>query len=95
MHDRRAATVTSVRSVLDFYRARPLVGVLVFCIGLAIAVATVSLQKGDGIILPIAFTALMGIVVGSVVGLGSRGRRRREAEDAFDFNADPELGPEH
>jgi NhaP-type Na+/H+ or K+/H+ antiporter len=82
-----------VRSVVDFYRARPLVGVLVFCIGLAIAVATVSLQKGDGVILPIAFTALMGIVVGSVVGLVSRNRRRREAEESFDFD-DADLEPE-
>ncbi|MCW3003017.1 MAG: hypothetical protein JWQ20_2315 [Conexibacter sp.] len=83
----RDATVSGVRSVVDFYRARPLVGILVFCVGLAIAVATVSLQKGDGIILPIAFTALMGLVVGTVVGLGSRNRRRREAQDDFDFDA--------
>jgi hypothetical protein len=74
-----------VRSVVDFYRARPLVGIIVFCVGLAIAVATVSLQKGDGIVLPVAFTALMGVVVGGVVGLG----RRREGEDGdgFDFEA--------
>jgi hypothetical protein len=84
MRTRPTATVTGVRSVVDFYRARPLVGILVFCVGLAIAVATVSLQKGDGIILPIAFTALMGIVVGSVVGLGSRNRRRQDAETALD-----------
>jgi hypothetical protein len=87
MHARPAATVTGVRSVVDFYRARPLVGIVVFCIGLAIAVATVSLQKGDGIILPIAFTALMGIVVGSIVGLGSRNRRRRELEGPRDIEA--------
>jgi hypothetical protein len=93
MHGRPAATVTRVRSVVDFYRARPLVGALVFCIGLAIAVATVSLQKGDGVILPIAFTALMGIVVGSVVGLGSRNRRRRETEESFDFD-DADFEPE-
>ena len=71
-----------MRSVVDFYRARPLVGIIVFCVGLAIAVATVSLQKGDGIVLPVAFTALMGVVVGGVVGLA---RRRRESE--FDFEA--------
>jgi NhaP-type Na+/H+ or K+/H+ antiporter len=71
-----------VRSVVDFYRARPLVGIIVFCVGLAIAVATVSLQKGDGIVLPVAFTALMGVVVGGVVGLGRRGR-----EERFDFEA--------
>jgi hypothetical protein len=78
----RAATVWVVRSVLDFYRARPLVGSLVFVVGLAIAVATVSLQKGDGIILPIAFTAAMGIVVGSVVALGQRRRRDGDLDDA-------------
>jgi hypothetical protein len=69
MHHAPAATVCAVRSVVDFYRARPLVGIIVFCVGLAIAVATVSLQKGDGIVLPVAFTALMGVVVGGVVGL--------------------------
>jgi hypothetical protein len=74
MHDAPATTVYPVRSVVDFYRARPLVGIIVFCVGLAIAVATVSLQKGDGIVLPIAFTALMGVVVGGVMGLGRRGR---------------------
>jgi hypothetical protein len=84
----RGATVIAVRSVVDFYRARPLVGIMVFCIGLAIAVATVSLQKGDGVILPIAFTALMGVVVGSVVGVASRNRRRREAGDGPGFDAD-------
>jgi NhaP-type Na+/H+ or K+/H+ antiporter len=76
-----------MRSVLAFYRARPVVGVLVFAIGLAIAVATVSLQKGDGIILPIAFTALMGILVGSVVAFGQRNKRATqdaELERALD-----------
>jgi NhaP-type Na+/H+ or K+/H+ antiporter len=67
-----------MRSVVDFYRARPLVGILVFAVGLAIAVATVTLQKGDGVILPIAFTAAMGLLVGSVVAIGAR-RRRRDA----------------
>jgi NhaP-type Na+/H+ or K+/H+ antiporter len=76
-----------MRSVLDFYRARPVVGVLVFVVGLGIAVATATLQKGDGIVLPIAFTALMGILVGSVVALGQRNRRAavdRELERAID-----------
>jgi NhaP-type Na+/H+ or K+/H+ antiporter len=67
-----------MRSVVDFYRARPLVGALVFAVGLAIAVATVTFQKGDGVILPIAFTAAMGLLVGSVVAIGAR-RRRRDA----------------
>jgi NhaP-type Na+/H+ or K+/H+ antiporter len=81
-----------VRSVVDFYRARPLVGVIVFCVGLAIAVATVSLQKGDGVLLPIAFAILLGLVVGAAVGISSRGKRRREAAETFDFDA-AELDP--
>jgi NhaP-type Na+/H+ or K+/H+ antiporter len=83
-----------MRSVLDFYRARPVVGVLVFVVGLAIAVATTTFQKGDGIVLPIAFTALMGILVGSVVAVGQRNRREeqeRELERALDAPpAEPE-----
>jgi len=63
-----------MRSVVAFYRARPLVGIVVFAVGLVIAVATVTLQSGDGVILPIAFTALMGIIVGSVLAIGQRRR---------------------
>jgi hypothetical protein len=75
-----------MRSVLDFYRARPIVGVVVFVIGLLVAVATTSLKKGDGVILPIAFVILMGLIVGSVVALSQRNRRAardRELEAAF------------
>lgn len=76
---RRCATVRPVRSVVDFYRARPLIGVLVFTVGLAVAVATEALQEGDGIILPIAFVAAMGILVGSVVAATQR--RARSSDD--------------
>jgi NhaP-type Na+/H+ or K+/H+ antiporter len=75
-----------MRSVLDFYRARPLVGVIVFVVGLAVAVGTTTLKKGDGIILPMAFVILVGLIVGSVVALGQRQRRahaERELEAAF------------
>jgi hypothetical protein len=64
-----------MRSVLDFYRARPVVGVIIFVIGLAVAVATTSLKKGDGIILPLAFVVFIGLVVGSVVAYSQRSRR--------------------
>jgi FtsH-binding integral membrane protein len=64
-----------MRSIVAFYRARPLVGLVVFAIGLAIAVATATLRSGGGVILPIAFTALMGIVVGSVLAVAQRRRR--------------------
>jgi NhaP-type Na+/H+ or K+/H+ antiporter len=70
-----------MRSVLDFYRARPLVGVIVFVIGLAVAVATTALKKGDGIILPMAFVILLGLIVGSVVAYGQRNRRAAQDRD--------------
>jgi hypothetical protein len=87
-----------MRSVLDFYRARPVVGVVVFVIGLAVAVATATLKKGDGVILPIAFVILVGLIVGSVVALGQRNRRAardRELEAAFHASAtdgEPHVG---
>jgi hypothetical protein len=65
----------AVRSVVAFYRARPMVGILVFVIGLAVAVATTSLQSGDGVVLPVAFVALVGLVVGGLIALGQRRRR--------------------
>jgi uncharacterized membrane protein YczE len=64
-----------MRSVVAFYRARPLVGILVFAIGLAIAVATAMLGSEDGVVLPIAFTALMGLIVGSAVAMAQRRRQ--------------------
>ncbi|WP_445150108.1 hypothetical protein [Baekduia sp. Peel2402] len=69
-----------MRSVLDFYRARPLMGVLVFVIGLAVAVGTTTLKQGDGIILPMAFVILIGLIVGSVVAIGQRRRRAADAD---------------
>ncbi|HWH92739.1 MAG TPA: hypothetical protein VNT03_02660 [Baekduia sp.] len=72
-----------MRSVLGFYRARPLVGVVIFTVGLAIAVATTTLKDGDAIVLPIAFCALMGLVVGSVVALAQR-RGRTDEHPALD-----------
>jgi hypothetical protein len=64
-----------VRSVLAFYRARPLVGILVFVIGLVVAITTTTLRGGDGFVLPVAFVALVGLLVGS--GLAVVQRRRR------------------
>lgn len=65
-----------MRSVVAFYRARPLVGILVFALGLALAVVTAMLRSDGGVILPIAFTAAMGLVVGSVVAISQRRARR-------------------
>jgi hypothetical protein len=77
-----------MRSVIAFYRARPLVGILVFTVGLAIAVATAALQDGGGIVLPVAFCALMGLIVGSVVAIGQR-RGRADDEGAALDPTDP------
>lgn len=68
-----------MRSVLDFYRARPLVAVVVIAVGLAVAVATTALQHGGGIILPIAFVALVGLLIGCVLAYAQR-RERAEHE---------------
>jgi hypothetical protein len=84
-----------MRSVLDFYRARPVVGAIVFAIGLAMAVATAALQDGGGVILPIALAAFLGILVGSVVAIGQRNQRAaedRELERAIDAaDAEPRV----
>jgi len=55
-----------MRSIIDFYRARPLVAVLVFVIGLALAVVTAAFSEG-GVVLPIAFVALIGLLIGIIV----------------------------
>ncbi|HET6506208.1 MAG TPA: hypothetical protein VFG42_05430 [Baekduia sp.] len=85
-----------MRSVLDFYRARPVTGIAIFLIGLAVAVATTSLKKGDGVILPIAFVIFAGLIVGSVVALGQRNRRAaRERELEAAYQATPADGEPH
>jgi uncharacterized membrane protein len=55
-----------MRSIIDFYRARPLVAVLVFVIGLALAVVTAAFSEG-GVVLPIAFVAFIGLLIGIIV----------------------------
>jgi small basic protein len=65
-----------MRSVVAFYRARPLVGVLALLVGLAVAVATELLGSDDGVVLPIAFTAALGLVVGGVVAITQRRGRQ-------------------
>jgi hypothetical protein len=63
-----------VRSVIDFYRRRPLVLAVAVVIGAAVAIATTTLGSGDGLLLPLAFVAIAGILVGAVIG--ATGRRR-------------------
>jgi hypothetical protein len=74
-----------MRSVIAFYRARPLVGAIVFVIGLAIAVLTVMLKDGGGVILPIALCVFAGFAVGGIVAIGQR--RRNELYDLDEYEA--------
>jgi hypothetical protein len=74
-----------MRSVIAFYRARPLVGVIVFIIGLLIALLTVMLKDGGGIILPIALCVFAGFAVGAVVAYGQR--RKNELYDLDEYEA--------
>ena len=67
-----------MRSVVDFYRQRPAVAVVVVAFGLAVAIVTAMLQDGGGLILPIAFTAFVGLAVGSVLAIAQR--RRDDAD---------------
>jgi hypothetical protein len=75
-----------MRSVIAFYRARPLTGAIVFVIGLAIALLTVMLKDGGGgIILPIALCVFAGFAVGAVVAI--RQRRRDPLLDLEEYEA--------
>jgi hypothetical protein len=61
-----------MREIIEFYRRNPLVLVLVAAGGLALSLV-VAASAGDGIVLPIFFVA----VVGLLVGLGIAWTRKR------------------
>jgi len=61
-----------MRDIIDFYRRNPLVLALVAVAGLGLSVAVAG-SAGDGIVLPIVFVALVGLLV----GLGIAWTRRR------------------
>ena len=64
-----------MRGVLDFYRRNPVVLAVVVVIGLAISIAAASSNDG-GIVLPVLFLALVGVLVGLVIAwLRQRGGR--------------------
>ena len=70
------ATFRTVRSVVDFYRQRPAVAVIVVLVGLAVALATES-RSGDGVVLPIFLVAIAGVLVGGIIAFGQQRRRER------------------
>jgi hypothetical protein len=74
-----------MRSVIAFYRARPLVGVVMFVLALAIGATTALLQDGGGIVLPIAMCALLGLIAGLVLAAG----QNRDAPDDTTAALDP------
>jgi uncharacterized membrane protein YfcA len=65
-----------MRSIVDFYRQRPAVLAVAVVIGLAVAVATTVLSSTDGVILPVLFVAVVGLLVGSIIGAAQRRRGR-------------------
>jgi hypothetical protein len=70
-----------MRSVIAFYRQRPMVAVVVIAIGLAICIATAMLKGDGGVILPIGLVVLAGFIVGAVLAIGQRRDQARQAED--------------
>lgn len=78
-----------MRSVIAFYRARPLVGAIVFVVGLAIALLTVMLKDGGGIILPIALCVFAGFAVGAIVAYGQRRKNQLYDLDEYEAALDP------
>lgn len=74
-----------MRSVIAFYRARPVTGVIVFLIGLAFAVVTVMLKDGGGVILPIALCVFAGFAVGAIVAINQR--RKDPLHDLEEYEA--------
>jgi uncharacterized membrane protein YccC len=82
-----------MRSVIAFYRQRPMVAVLVIALGLAICIGTALLQGDGGVILPIALVVLAGFVVGAVLAVGQRREQaRRDAVAALDPTDPRETG---
>lgn len=74
-----------MRSVIAWYRARPVTGAIVFIVGLAFALVTVMLKDGGGVILPIALGVFAGFAVGAVVAIGQR--RKDPLRDLEDYEA--------
>jgi hypothetical protein len=64
-----------MRSVIDFYRRNPLVLVLVLVVG-GILCAAVAATAGGGIVAPVVFAALVGLLVGVGVAWYRRGEPR-------------------
>lgn len=68
-----------MRSILDFYRSNPLVLLLAIAVGLALSLL-VAVGGSDGIVGPIVFA----VVIGVLVGLGVAWARQPPREDAGD-----------
>jgi hypothetical protein len=83
-----------MRSVIAFYRARPVTGAIVFIIGLAIALVTVMLKDGGGVILPIGLCVVAGFAVGAVVAIGQRRKDPLYDLDEYEAALDP-TDPRH
>ena len=66
-----SATVREMQSLIDFDRRSPLMTMVLVLCALAVAVLTVAFGSG-GILLPIVFALLIGLLAGIVVAVVQR-----------------------
>ena len=60
-----------MRSMIDFYTARPAMTAVLVVFAVAVAVLTVAFNTG-GILLPLVFALLLGVLAGVVVAAFQR-----------------------
>ncbi|WP_205697846.1 hypothetical protein [Conexibacter sp. SYSU D00693] len=65
-----------MRGVLDFYRRRPVVGVLVALLGLGLALATAAVGADDKPVLAVVLAVLFGLLVGAAISAAQDPEKR-------------------
>ena len=71
MIEASSATVRRMRWIFDFYRQNPVVAAVIIALGFALAISTAIFSTG-GMLLPLAFALLVGLLVGIVVAVFQR-----------------------
>jgi hypothetical protein len=66
-----ATILGPVRWIIDFYRGNPLVAAVVVAMAIGLAAATLIFSTG-GLLLPVAFALLAGLLVGIVLAVLQR-----------------------
>jgi len=65
-----------VRDVVDFYRRRPFVGVIVALLGLGLAVSTAALGTAQRPVAAVVLAVVLGLLVGGAMAAAQRSRDR-------------------